>query len=411
MANSSTIVIVGGGLAAAKASEALRDNGFDGDIVLITEENHLPYERPPLSKEYLAGKKSLEEFTVHDAGWYADASVDLRLGAAVTAIDRSAHAVTLSDGNTVRYDKLLLATGSRSRRPRIPGADAAGVHYLRTYDDAAELSSVLQDGSSLAIVGAGWIGLEVAASARSRGVDVTVIETARLPLLAALGAEVAEVFADLHRAHGVDLRLETTVAEITSESGAASGLRLGDGTTVAADAVLVAVGAAPNIELAEQAGLQTGDGGVLVDATLRSSDPDIFAVGDIAAAEHPFYGTRVRTEHWANALKQPATAAANMVGNHAEYDELPYFFTDQYDLGMEYVGHAPHYERVVFRGDVPGREFVAFWLDGDGRVLAGMNVNVWDVVDDVKALITSRSAVAADQLSDPQRPLTELVGR
>jgi len=408
MTKNSTFVIVGGGLAAAKAVEALRANDFDGQIVLIAEERLLPYERPPLSKEYLAGTKSLEDFTVHESGWYSDSNVQLRLGTAAKAIDRSAHTVTLSDGGSVRYDKLLLATGSRSRRPRIPGADAAGVHYLRTFDDAAELNSVLREGSSLAIVGAGWIGLEVAASARSRGVDVTVVETARLPLLAALGAEAAEVFADLHRAHGVDLRLESNVAEISTESATASGLKLDDGSAVAADAVLVAVGAAPNTELAEQAGLEIEDGGVSVDATLRSSDPDVFVVGDIAAAEHPFYRTRIRTEHWANALKQPAVAAENMLGKHTEYDELPYFFTDQYDLGMEYVGYAPDYARVEFRGDVARREFVAFWLDGHNRVLAGMNVNVWDVLDDVKALIQSRAEVALDQLADPRRPLSEL---
>jgi len=303
---------------------------------------------------------------------------------------------------------LLLATGSRSRRPPIPGSNAAGVHYLRTIDDAVALNSTLREGSSLGIVGAGWIGLEVAASARGRGVDVTAVETARLPLLAALGAEAAEVFADLHRAHGVNLLLESNVAEISTSSGAATGLILADGSAIAADAVLVAVGAAPNIELAQAAGLDMGDGGVLVDATLRSSDPDVFAVGDIAAAEHPFYNTRIRTEHWANALNQPAVAAANMLGERREYAELPYFFTDQYDLGMEYVGHAPTYERVVFRGDMAGREFIAFWLDNQNRVLAGMNVNVWDVVDDVKALITSRAAVATEQLADPQHPLSEL---
>jgi 3-phenylpropionate/trans-cinnamate dioxygenase ferredoxin reductase component len=411
MTATSTFVIIGGGLAAAKAAEALRANDFDGHIVLVAEENHLPYERPPLSKEYLAGKKSLDDFTVHDAAWYQDSNIDLRLGTAVVAIDRAGHQVVLPDDSTVRYDKLLLATGSRSRRLPIPGADAAGVHYLRTFDDAVELNSVLREGSSLAIVGAGWIGLEVAASARGRGVEVTTVESARLPLLAALGAEAAEVFADLHRDHGVNLLLESNCAQISTSAGAATGLELADGSEIAADAVLVAVGAAPNIELAQAAGLDMGDGGVLVDATLRSSDPDVFAVGDIAAAEHPFYKTRIRTEHWANALKQPAVAAANMLGEGLEYAELPYFFTDQYDLGMEYIGHAPTYERVVFRGDVVGREFIAFWLDNRNRVLAGMNANVWEVVDDVKALITSRAAVAPDQLADPQHPLSELAAK
>jgi 3-phenylpropionate/trans-cinnamate dioxygenase ferredoxin reductase subunit len=407
MAGSTTFVIIGGGLAGAKAVEALRDNGFDGGIVLFAEEEQLPYERPPLSKEYLAGKKSLSDFTVQNSDWYRDHTVDLRLGSRVSSLDPAAHAVGLPDGTTVPYDKLLLATGSASRRPPIPGSDADGVHYLRTYDDAEALNSALTEGSSLAVVGAGWIGLEVAAGARQRGVDVTVIETAKQPLLAALGETVGEVFANLHRDHGVDLRLQAQVEEITTAQGRATGLKMRDGSTVAADAVLVAVGAKPNIELAEQAGLSMGDGGVLVDSSLRTSDPDIYAVGDIAAAQHPLFGCRIRTEHWANALKQPAVAAAGMLGKPGEYAELPYFFTDQYDLGMEYVGHAPSFERVVFRGDVSGREFVAFWLDGDNRVLAGMNVNIWDVLDDVKSLIRSKTPVDVDKLTDPESPLAD----
>ena len=409
MANSRTFVIIGGGLGGAKAAEALREKDFDGQIIVCAEEDHLPYERPPLSKEFLAGKKSLDDFTVHDSAWYRENEIDLRLNARVLSVDRAAHTVELPDNTRVEYDKLLLATGSRSRRLPIPGSDAAGVHYLRTFEDASALNSALAEGSSLAVVGAGWIGLEVAASARQRDVNVTVVETAKLPLVGAVGEEVGAVFAALHRDHGVDLRLDSEVKEITTADGKATGLRLGDGSSVAADAVLVAVGAQPNIELADQAGLSTGDGGVLVDAALRTSDHDIYAVGDIAAAEHPLFGSRIRSEHWANALKQPAVAAAGMLGEKAEYTELPYFFTDQYDLGMEYAGYAPTYNRVVFRGDVDGREFVAFWLDADNRVLAGMNVNIWDVLDDVKSLIRSKSAVDPDKLADPQAPLGGLV--
>ena len=353
MASSTIFVIIGGGLAGAKAVEALRDSGFDGEIIFFAEEEHLPYERPPLSKEYLAGKKSLSDFTVQNSDWYRDHNVDLRLGSRVSALNPAEHTVALPDGGTVRYEKLLLATGSASRRLPIPGSDAAAVHYLRTYDDAEALNSVLTEGSSLAVVGAGWIGLEVTAAARQRGVDVTVVETAKQPLLAALGETVGEVFAKLHRDHGVDLRLEAQVEEIATTDGKATGLKMRDGSTVAADAVLVAVGAKPNVELAEQAGLSMGDGGVLVDASLRTSDPDIYAVGDIAAAEHPLFGGRIRTEHWANALKQPAVAVEGMLGKPGEYAELPYFFTDQYDLGMEYVGHAPSFERVVFRATLP----------------------------------------------------------
>jgi 3-phenylpropionate/trans-cinnamate dioxygenase ferredoxin reductase subunit len=396
MTTSSTFAIVGGGLAGAKAAEALRDKDFDGHIVLFAAEEHLPYERPPLSKEYLAGKKELGDFTVASSAWYRDHHIELQLGAEVSGIDRKGHTVSLPDGSAVHYDKLLLATGSQPRRPPIPGADADGVHYLRTVDSADALKSVLTESCSLAVVGGGWIGLEVAAGARERGVNVTVVEMAELPLMGALGREVGEVFADLHRQHGVDLRLGATVQEITTAGGRPNGLRLGDGSIVDADAVLIAVGAAPNLALAEQSGLALGDGGVLVDSSLRTSDPDIFAVGDIAAAEHPLFGTRIRTEHWANALKQPAVAAAGMLGKSAQYDELPYFFTDQYDLGMEYVGHAPRYQKVVFRGDVAKREFTAFWLDGNDRVLAGMNVNIWEGLDDIKELIRSRATLGSD---------------
>jgi 3-phenylpropionate/trans-cinnamate dioxygenase ferredoxin reductase subunit len=405
-----TFVIVGGGLAGAKAAEALRDNGFDGEIILFGAEEHLPYERPPLSKDYLADKKALPDFTVDPEDWYREHDVDLRLGTEVTSIDRLTHSVGFDEGHHQGYDKLLLATGSSSRRPPIPGGDAGGVHYLRTVDDASDLLAVLTEGARLAVVGAGWIGLEVAASARARGVEVTVVESAELPLLGALGREAAEVFAKLHREHGVDLRLKTSVEQITTDGGKATGLKLGDGSTVSADAVLVAVGAKPNTELAEKAGLELADGGVLVDASLKTSDDDVYAVGDIAAADNPLFGTRIRTEHWANALKQPAVAVAGMMGNPGVYDELPYFFTDQYDLGMEYVGHAGDYASAVFRGDVDGREFTAFWLDAESRVLAGMNVNVWEGLDDIKDLIRSREPVDPGRLADTDVPLAELDG-
>ncbi|WP_024443749.1 MULTISPECIES: FAD-dependent oxidoreductase [unclassified Mycobacterium] len=408
MSTSATFVIVGAGLAGAKAAEALLDKGFDGTIVLVGEEPQLPYERPPLSKEFLAGTKTLGDFTVKPETWYREHEIDLRLGNRVVSVDTAGHSVRLADGASLGYDKLLLATGSRSRRLPIPGADASRVHYLRTVEDASALDSALTSGDSLAVVGAGWIGMEVAAAARQRGVDVTVVESAALPLLAGLGAENAAVFADLHREHGVDLRTGATVAEITTAGGAAAGLRLGDGSQIRADSVLVAVGAQPNIELAEQAGLSTGDGGVLVDAGLRSSDPDIYAVGDIAAAQHRLFGTRIRTEHWANALKQPAVAASGMLGEAAEYTELPYFFTDQYDLGMEYVGYAPHYARVVFRGDPASREYTSFWLDDENRVLAGMNVNIWEGLDDIKALINAQAPVDPHRLADPQVPVGDL---
>ncbi|MGW2661147.1 NAD(P)/FAD-dependent oxidoreductase [Nocardia tengchongensis] len=395
----SRFVIAGGGLAAAKLAEALRANDFDGTVTLVSAEEHLPYERPPLSKEHLLGKKALADFTVDPSQWYRDHHIEVMPGTTVTAVDRSTKTVALPDGTTLPYDKLALATGSRPRLLRMPGADAAGVHVLRTIEDSDALLTMFAGVRRLAVIGAGWIGLEVTAAARAAGVEVTVLEADSVPLRAALGPEMGEVFAALHRAHGVDLRCGVQVSEITAADGRATGVRLADGTMIEADAVLMAVGARPNIELAADAGLAV-DGGVLVDESLATSDPDIVAIGDIAAQQHPVLGQRIRVEHWANALNQPAVAALTMLGKPAVYDKLPYFFTDQYDLGMEYTGYvAPQQQaRVVVRGDLAGREFVAYWLDPGNRVLAGMNVNVWDVTDKIKELILGGEAVDPDTL-------------
>ncbi|KZM75723.1 NAD(P)/FAD-dependent oxidoreductase [Nocardia terpenica] len=401
MTTDSRFVLVGGGLAAAKLAEALRDNDFDGSITLITEEERLPYERPPLSKEHLLGKKALPDFTVHAAQWYRDHHVELMLGTTVSAIDRASKTVALPDGSTLHYDKLALATGSRPRRLPLPGADAEGVHVLRTIEESDALLALFGSIRRLAVIGAGWIGLEVTAAARAAGVEVTVLETEPVPLRAALGTRMGEVFADLHRAHGVDLRCGVAVAAIVTADGRATGVRLDDDTEIAADAVLLAVGARPNVEPAADAGLAV-EGGVLVDESLATSDPDIVAVGDIAEQQHPVLGRRIRVEHWANALNQPAVAARTMLGRPAAYDRLPYFFTDQYDLGMEYTGYvAPDQEAtVVVRGDTDAREFVAFWLDSGNRVLAGMNVNVWDVTERIKQLIQSGDPVDPQRLAD-----------
>ncbi|GGL40358.1 NAD(P)/FAD-dependent oxidoreductase [Nocardia jinanensis] len=406
MTSAQHFVIVGAGLAGAKVAQALRDNDFDGHVTLLGREDRLPYERPPLSKEYLAGKKPVEKFTVETAAWYRDHNVDLRLGTEVTAIDRGARTVRLPDGSTLEYDKLALATGSSSRTLPIPGADAEGVYTLRTLGESDALIELFRTARRLVVIGAGWIGLEVTAAARAADVAVTVVETSSAPLLGALGPEMGEVFAALHREHGVDLRFGAQVQQITTANGRANGVALEDGTEYGADAVLVAVGARPELGLAEAAGLLTGTG-VLVDASLTSSDPNIVAVGDIAEQDHPVLGRRIRVEHWANALNQPAVAAAAMLGRAASYERLPYFFTDQYDLGMEYTGFAApgDYEQVVVRGDRDGREFVAFWLDPQHRVLAGMNVNVWDVGDRITELILSGEPVDPARLADTSTTL------
>ena len=405
-----TYVIVGAGLAGARAAEALRDGGYEGRVVLLGAEQHRPYERPPLSKEYLQGSSERDEVFVHPADWYREHDVDLRLGATVTAIDRDASEVVLDDGGRVGYDALLLATGSSPRHLRVPGAELEDVHYLRYLDDSDRLKILLQRAGRIAVIGGGWIGLEVTAAARIAGVEVAVLEAADAPLLGVLGPEIAEVFAGLHRKHGVDLRTDVQVTEIVGKDGAVVGVRLADGSLVEADAVVVGIGAAPNTGLAESAGLQVDDG-VRVDEHLRSSDPHIYAAGDIASIHHPALGRQIRVEHWATAQNSGPVAAAAMIDeNAAGWDRLPYFFTDQYDLGMEYTGHVDAGDEdveVVVRGDLAGREFIAFWLR-DGRLLAGMNVNIWDVTDDIERLIRAGTTLDTARLADPGVPLSDL---
>ncbi|MFG2096776.1 NAD(P)/FAD-dependent oxidoreductase [Streptomyces sp. NPDC048612] len=409
MDRNTAFLIAGAGLAGAKAAETLREEGFDGPLVLLGDERERPYERPPLSKGYLLGSEERESVFVHPAEWYAEHGVELRLGQAVTALDPAGHEVTLADGSRLGYAKLLLATGSSPRPLPVPGADLGGVHYLRRLADSDRLKEVFGSASRVVVIGAGWIGLETTAAARAAGAEVTVLEAAALPLLRVLGPEVARVFATLHTDHGVELRCGVQVAEITGTGGAVDGVRLADGSLIGADAVIVGVGITPNSEPAAAAGLKV-DNGVVVDERLCSSHPDVFAAGDVANAYHPLLGRHLRVEHWANALHQPRTAARAMLGQDVRYDRLPYFFTDQYDLGMEYTGYVEPegYDRVVFRGDPGTREFLAFWL-AEGRVLAGMNVNVWDVTEPIRALVTSGRAVDPERLADPAVPLPELL--
>lgn len=394
-------MIVGAGLAGAKAAESLRTEGFDGRVVLMGEEVERPYDRPPLSKDYLQGTSEKDKIYVHPEGFYAEHDIELRLGTRVSALDRAAKRVVLDGGETIPYDKAVLATGSSPRRLSVPGADIEGVLYLRGVADCEAIKAAFATARSAVVIGAGWIGLEVAAAARVAGVEVSVLEMARLPLLGVLGPELGEIYAALHTEHGVDLRMGVHVAEVLGDGRRVTGVRLADATTLAAEVVVVGVGITPNVELAEQAGLSV-DNGVVVDEHLCSSDPDVFAVGDVASAYYPVLGRHLRLEHWAAALNQGPVAAANMVGNATAYDQLPYFYSDQYDMGMEYAGfvESGRYDQVVFRGDVPAREFIAFWVR-EGRVLAGMNVNIWDVTDDIAALVRSGAAVDLARLADP----------
>ena len=408
MTTEQTFVIVGASLAGAKAAEALRTQGFDGRIVLLGEEREYPYARPALSKNFLMDRSEKDKIFVHAAHWYDEHQIDLRLGTRVVAIDLAAHQVRTSVGDVLSYTKLLLTTGSSPRRAELPGGDTEGVRYLRTVADCERLKKSLQSAARVVVVGGGWIGLEVAAAARTLGVEVTVLERSELPLQRVLGRDLAQVYAEVHREHGVDLRCGVQAVEITADDGATTGVRLSDGTHVAAEVVVIGVGATPNVELAEAAGLTVGNG-ITVDEHLCSSDPDVYAAGDVASAYHPLLGKHIRVEHWANALNEPAIAAEAMRGGDAAYQRLPYFFSDQYDFGMEYSGYVEPdgYDEVVLRGDVGKREFLAFWIK-DHVVLAGMNVNIWDATEAIQSLIASRAAIDPVKLADATVPLSQV---
>jgi len=402
-----TFVIVGAALAGAKAAQELREHGFDGRVVLIGAEPDRPYERPPLSKDYLRGESEREKAYVHPAGFYEAQSIELLTGKAVSAIDPGTSRVLFEDNRELAYDRLLLTMGAEPRRLRVPGAELDGIHYLRTFADCDALRARLDAGRGrVAVVGAGWIGSEFAASARQRGLEVTLIDPLELPNERIFGSEVGAFYRDVHAKHGVEMRLGRGVEGFDGD-GAVARVRLGDGTHVECDFAVVGVGVAPRSGLASEAGLEV-ENGIAVDEHLRTSAPNIYAAGDVANAWHPFYERRIRVEHWANALNQGPAAARSMLGEEVSYERIPYFFSDQYDVGMEYSGYAESWDEVVFRGDPGEGEFIAFWLR-DQRVLAGMNVNVWDVNQHVQELIRSRLSVDPRALADPATPLDSLV--
>lgn len=382
------VVVIGAGLAAANAVETLRESGFDGSITVVGREPHPPYERPPLTKGFLTGADPIEAAFPHDADWYADRSIRLLSGTAATRIDREASNVALDTGETLPYDALLIATGASPRVPDLPGADSA--IYVRTLDDSQRLKAAFEQGGRVAIVGGGWIGLEVAAAARGYGREVTVIEQFDLPLGHILGAEIATYLRDLHVRNGVDVRTGVTVSAITPE-----GVETSAGA-VPADIVVVAVGVAPDVELAAAAGLEVEDG-IVVDEHLRTSDPRIYAAGDVANATNTALGRRLRVEHWDNAIRQGKLAGRVIGGEDAAYDWLPYFYTDQFDFSMEYVGRSAPGDEVVVRGSLADSEFIAYWLSGT-TVTAAMNVNVWDVNDRLREIVGT--SVDRDELTD-----------
>ncbi|MFT2815421.1 NAD(P)/FAD-dependent oxidoreductase [Leifsonia sp. A12D58] len=408
-----SFIIVGAGLAGARAAEAMRTEGFTGRIILVAAESEYPYIRPPLSKEYLAGTAERNSIFVQQPTWYAENDVEIVPGDPAVTLSPTAHELVLGSGQILHFDKLLLATGASSRRFPGPGVGFPGVHHLRTVEESEQLRDELAPGGrSIVIVGAGWIGLEVAAAAKGYGNDVVVLGRESVPLEAVVGSEVGAVFLKLHTDNGVDVRMNTAVTELVGADGIhhVGGVRLSSGEIVAADVVVVGIGAIPNIQLAEDAGLRL-DNGIVVDATFRSSHPDIYAVGDVANVFHPVLGHPIRIEHWANAENAGAAAGRSMVGNTSDYDLIPYFYTDQFDLGMEFSGYADWMTdaTVVFRGNRDERRFIAFWV-ANSRVVAGMNVNVWDVNETVQKFIRSGVVVDADRLADESITLESQLG-
>jgi 3-phenylpropionate/trans-cinnamate dioxygenase ferredoxin reductase subunit len=401
MAAGQTFVIVGASLAGARAAATFREEGFDGRIVLIGEEAERPYVRPPLSKGYLAGRTERAKIYVHDEGFYGENEIELRTSTHVEEVDLAGAEVVLPGGERLAYDKLLLTTGAMPRALPVPGADLDGVLLLRRVADSDAIRARIEQGGRIVVVGGGWIGAEVAATARSGGCEVALVYPTSAPLEHVLGPEVAGAFADLHAEHGVELYPEAKVTALEGD-GAVARVLLEDGRTLEADAVVAGIGVAPRVELAEQAGLAI-DNGVAVDAHLRTSDERVYAAGDVASVDHPFFGRRIRVEHWAVAREQGPFAARSMLGSDDPYDALPYFFTDQYDASLEYWGLAQKWDEVVVRRD-PSGSLVAFWLT-DGRVLAGAGLNSPGIGDAIQALIRSRERVDPRALADPDTSL------
>lgn len=396
------IVIIGGGLAAAKAAAALRENGHDGGLTIIGDEDRLPYERPPLSKDVLLGEGTLDDAVVQPQEWYAEHDVRLLTGTEAERLDVEGHRVHLADGQVVPFDKAVIATGAR---PAVPDAiaGAADAFFLRNAADVERLSAAFADASSVVVVGGGWIGLEVAAAARHHDLETTVVLRGDVPLEKVMGERIGGYFASLHTSHGVTLRSGERVDAVTART-----VKLGGGEVLEADVVVLAVGATPNVELAQEAGLLVDDG-IVTDEHFATSHPDVYAIGDVAATLHLGRGHAVRVEHWDDAVRQGEAVAQRLLGQDVAYDWEPYFFTDQYDLGMEYVGHGSGDDDVVVRGELDDGsgegEFIVFWLH-DGVVSAAMNVNIWDVQDDLRALVGRE--VDPDRLADPSVELSDL---
>lgn len=407
MSEPRSVVIVGAAMAGARAAEELRVQGFSGRVVLLGEEDHPPYDRVPLSKHFLRSEPGFHRLFIHEEGYYDAHDIELRLGARAVAIDVADRQLELESGERMGYDRLLLATGSRASRLRVPGADLEGVHHLRGLADAERLRSALEGAGRVVVIGAGFLGSEVAATARQLGVAVALVGRG-LPMERALGTRVATFYRDVHLAHGVELHLGSAVQALRGGRRVEE-VVLTDGTTLEADVVVAGIGAKPRVELAEASGIAV-HGGIVADEHLATSAPGVHAAGDVAAAWHPVLGGPLRLEHWSAARNQGPTAARNMLGAAEAYDRVPFFFTDQYDVWMEYTGYSCDGADLVLRGDPSTGEtaqFVAFWLRG-GRLVAGMNVNLKGLPDVIAGLVASGRSLDPDALADPDVDLTTL---
>ena len=400
------IVIAGAGHAAGQLVATLRQKQYPGNIVLVGEEPWLPYQRPPLSKKFLAGELEAERLYVKPASFYADAGIDSRLSTRVESVDRSAQTIRTSDGETIPYSDLVIATGSRVRRLTVPGSDLAGIHYLRDIADVNAIREGLGGSRRLVIIGAGYIGLEVAAVARQLGHDVTVVEMADRVMSRVVSPELSAFYEALHRDAGVVLRLETGLEGFTGASGRVQGVLTSSGETIPADLVVVGVGILPNVELAADAGLAV-DNGIVVDERCATEDPHVFAVGDCTAHPSRVYDARLRLESVQNALEQAKVVATNLCGGDLVYDQVPWFWSDQYDIKLQIVGLSSGYDQTVRRGDPARRSFSCVYLR-DGRMIAIDAVNAPKDFMQAKALIGSGARPDPERLADMETPLKAL---
>lgn len=400
-----TFVIAGANLAGASAAIALRDEGFDGDVVLIGAEPDLPYERPPLSKAYLRGETPFESSLVRPAAFYRERAIDVRLGVRVVAVDVVARQVACEPGGRLAYDALLVATGGRNRRPPIPGLDLDGVYDLRTRQDADRIRAEMAPGRRAVVVGMGFIGCEVAASLRMAGLDVVAIEPEPTPLFRVLGEEVGRAIEGLHRDRGVRVHLGDAVARF---EGARRVERIVTraGRTIPCDFAVVGVGIEPATEIVAGTPI-TVDNGIVVDELCRTNVDGVFAAGDVANHFHPVAGRHVRVEHWQNALKQGAAAARSMLGRGRPYDEVHWFWSDQYDVNLQYAGFHARGDRLVVRGSLEARDFIAFYMTGS-RIDAAVALNRPKEIRLAMPLIRRRVEVAPEALRDPDVDLRTL---